>query len=343
MESSGTKFKAAAILAASSPYGKDQTIEKALALMNEAAEQGARLVVFPETFVPYYPWWIWMALNNPRRLELYRKLYDNSLEVPGPEIQRVAEEAARRDIFVTLGLNERDGGTIYNTQAFIDERGRFLGKRRKLMPTGEEKTVWGWGQGNDLVVYDTSLGKLGALICYEHSMALSRFTLYALGEQIHVANWPGANFKSQPRDRSRIIDAAMRHTAFEGQVFVVFSSSMLTADEVEIYHEMDPSTKGSLEPGGGIAGIVDPLGNYVVGPVEHEETVLVGEIDLDLITSAKHMVDAVGHYHRPDIFSLEVDRRPRPALNGPSAGPGDAEFTPRAPRETGLPDDTSER
>lgn len=311
---SGKKFKAAAVLASSSLHGKNATIEKVRSLMAQAAEQGAQLVVFPETFVPYYPWWIWMALNNPNRLELYQQLYDNSIQVPGPEILTVAEEAARLKIHVTLGINERDGGTIYNSQVFIEDTGRIIGKRRKLMPTGEEKTVWGWGHGNDLVVYESRLGRIGALICYEHSMALSRFTLYALGEQIHVANWPGANFKSQPRDRSRIIDAAMRHTAFEGQVFVVFSSSMLTADEVAYYHQLDPSTQNSLEPGGGIAGIIDPLGNYVAGPVEHAETVLVGDIDLDLITSAKHMVDAVGHYNRPDIFSLSVDRRSRAAI-----------------------------
>ena len=255
-----------------------------------------------------------MAVNNPQRLELYRKLYDNSIEVPGPEIDLLAEKAAKLKIHVTLGINEKDGGTLYNSQVVIDDQGRLLGKRRKLMPTGEEKTVWGWGHGNDLVVYETRLGKIGALICYEHSMALSRFTLYAMGEQIHLANWPGANFKSQPRDRSRIIDAAMRHTAFEGQVFVIFSSSMLTQNEVDYYHELDPSTRDSLVPGGGIAGIIDPLGNYIAGPVEHEETVLVGEIDLDIIASAKHMVDAVGHYNRPDVFSLKVDRRPRPAL-----------------------------
>ncbi|MCB2192327.1 MAG: carbon-nitrogen hydrolase family protein [Deltaproteobacteria bacterium] len=308
------KFKAAAVLASSSMDGKAETMNKVLELTRQAAEMGASLIVFPETFVPYYPWWIWMAVNNPQRLELYHELYENSIEVPGPEIHLLAEEAARLKVHVTLGLNEKDGGTIYNSQVLIDDQGRLIGKRRKLMPTGEERTVWGWGHGNDLAVYDTDLGKIGALICYEHSMALSRFALYSMGEQIHVANWPGANFKSQPRDRSRIIDAAMRHTAFEGQVFVVFSSSRLSEEDVAYYHELDPSTKDSLVPGGGIAGIVDPLGNYLAGPVEHEESVLVAEIDLDLIESAKHMVDSVGHYNRPDIFALRVDRRPRPAI-----------------------------
>ncbi len=307
-------FKAATVLAASSHRSKEETIEKVFSMMGRAAEAGAALVVFPEIFVPYYPWWIWMAVNNPQRLELYRQLHDNSIEVPGPDIQRLADETARLGIHVSLGINEKEGGTLYNSQVMIDHKGRLLGKRRKLMPTGEEKTVWGWGHGNDLVVYETRLGKIGALICYEHSMALSRFALYAMGEQIHVANWPGANFKSQPRDRSRIIDAAMRHTAFEGQVFVIFSSSMLSQKEVDYYHELDPSTRNTLRPGGGIAGIVDPLGNYIAGPVEHEESVLVGGIDLDVITSAKHMVDAVGHYHRPDVFSLKVDRRPKPAM-----------------------------
>jgi len=145
-------------------------------------------------------------------------------------------------------------------------------------------------------------------------MPLARFALYALGEEIHIANWPGANFKSQPRDRSRIIDAAMRHTAFEGQVFAVFSSSCMSEEEVEFYLELDPANKGILSPGGGIAGIVDPLGNYVAGPIENEEGMAVGDIDLDLIRDAKHLVDTVGHYARSDVLKLLLNHGDQPPV-----------------------------
>jgi nitrilase len=308
------RFLAAAVLASSSLFDKQKAMRKVKDLTQEAAGKGAKLVVFPETFVPNYPWWLWMGVNNPRKLDLYRRLYEHSLEAPGPELDELARLAEKLSIFISLGINERDGGTLYNSQVFIDDHGRLLGKRRKLMPTGEEKTVWGWGHGDDLKVFDTELGKIGALICYEHSMALARYALYSLGEEIHVANWPGANFKSQPRNRTRVIDAAMRHTAFEGQVFVIFSSSCLTPEEVAFYHDLDPSTKDLLEPGGGISGIVDPLGNYIAGPIEHREDIVIGEIDLGLIVDAKHMVDSVGHYARKDVFTLHIDRRPRPGV-----------------------------
>ena len=318
----GKRFKAAAVLAAPVWMDKEGTLNKMVEMAGEAASQGARLVVFPETYIPYYPWWVWMGINNPKKLELFRYLYENALEVPGPDVERLCQAAARLSIFMVVGINERHGGTLYNSQLFIDDRGRLLGRRRKLMPTGEERTIWGWGYGGDLKVFDTELGKMGGLICYEHSMPLARFALYALGEEIHIANWPGANFKSQPRDRSRIIDAAMRHTAFEGQVFAVFSSSCMSQEEVEFYLELDPANKGILSPGGGIAGIVDPLGNYVAGPIENQEGMAVGEIDLDLIRDAKHMVDAVGHYARSDVLKLLLDHRDQPPVIFKGGFPG---------------------
>ena len=255
-----------------------------------------------------------MGINNPKKLELFRYLFDNAVQIPGPDIEKLCQAAARLSIFMVVGVNERADGTLYNSQVFIDDKGNLLGKRRKLMPTGEEKTVWGWGYGNDLKVFDTKLGKISGLICYEHSMPLARFALYAMGEEIHVANWPGANFKSQPRDRSRIIDAAMRHIAFEGQVFTVFSSSCMSQEEVDFYMELDPANKGILSAGGGIAGIVDPLGNYVAGPIENEEGIVVGEIDLDLIRDAKHLVDSVGHYARSDVLKLLINNSEQPVV-----------------------------
>jgi nitrilase len=300
-------FKAAATIASPVFLDKDATIEKVLQMASTAAGEGAQMIVFPETFIPCYPWWIWMAVNNSKKAELFAKLYRNSIEVPGKEIDKLCSAARKYGIFLVIGVNEIGGGTLYNSQVLIDSRGNLIGKRRKLMPTGEEKTVWGWGDGSDLKVYETPLGKVGALICYEHSMPLSRFVLYAQGEEIHVSCWPGADFKSQPRDRKRVIDAAMRNVGFEGQVFVIFSSSSIGKEEADFYLELDPGNRGILQAGGGIAGIIDPLGNYLAGPAEDKETIIYAELSPDTIVKAKHMVDTVGHYARLDVARVIFD------------------------------------
>jgi aliphatic nitrilase len=307
-------FKAATTIASPVFLNKDETIEKIAQTTEKAAGEGAQLVVFPETYIPAYPWWIWMGINNVKKAELFSKLYKNSIEIPSKDLNRLFGIAKKYAIFLVVGINERDGGTLYNSQILIDAQGNLVGKRRKLMPTGEEKTVWGWGDGSDLRTFETRLGMLGALICYEHSMPLSRFVLYAQGEEIHISCWPGANFRSQPRDRKRIIDAAMRHTAFEGQLFVIFSSSCLSKEELDFYLDLDANNKGILELGGGIAGIVNPLGNYIAGPIEDKETIIYAEISRDLIVSAKHMVDTVGHYARLDVARVLFDPAQRKPL-----------------------------
>ncbi len=301
------KFKAAAVLASPIFLDREATTEKACKIIEEAAQNGAELVALPETFIPSYPWWVWMGINNVKRGELFRRLFDNAVEVPSETTDALCNCCKKNNIMAVVGINELGGTTIYNTQLFISRKGVIMGKHRKLMPSGEEKTVWGWGDGSDLKVYDTEFGKIGGLICYEHSMCLSKYALFAMGEQIHVACWPGANFKSQPRDRNKIQDAAIRDITFEGQVFCISSCSLCSEEEVNIYIELDPSNEGILEPGGGWAGIVDPMGNYVAGPLTNEEGIVYGEIDLAKIIPVKHMVDSIGHYARPDVFTLRLN------------------------------------
>ena len=311
---SKTVFKAAAVLAYPELFDGPKTIQKAADIAADAARQGASLVAFPETFIPQYPWWVWLSLGTPKRTEFYKLLFEHSVEVPGPGLDPILEIAAKLKVHIVTGVSERDGGTIYNSQVFIDDNGRLLGKRRKLMPTGQERTVWGRGYGDGLKVFNTGLGKLGGLICYEHTMPLARYALLAQGEQVHVSNWPGANFSHQPRDRSACIDASMRNMGFDGQVFVVFSSSTIGPEEVALYHEADPATKDVLKVGGGIAGIVNPYGAYIAGPIEHEEGFVIGEIDLNLISEAKMIIDTTGHYGRNDVFTLFVDNEPKPGF-----------------------------
>jgi len=290
-------------------FSKEGTIEKVVSITKEAAANGAKMVVFPETYVPGYPWWIWMGINNNKKLELFKKQYANALEVKSSEMDYIKTTAKKNEIIIALGFVEKDCATLYNSQVLINEDGNICIQRRKLMPTGEERTIWGMGDGTSLQVCDTSIGKIGMLICYEHSMPLSRYTLYSMGEEIHVAMWPGANFRSQPRDRKKIIDVAMRNMTFEGQVYAVYSSSCVGQEELDFYLELDSGNKGILDEGGGISGIVDPISNYIAGPIEDKEQIVYSEVNLDNIVGVKHMIDCVGHYARPDVFQLNVFSR----------------------------------
>jgi aliphatic nitrilase len=316
-------------------FSKEGTIEKVVSMTKEAAANGAKLVVFPETYVPGYPWWIWMGINNNKKLELFKKQFANALEVKSSEMDYIKTTAKKNGIIIALGFVEKDCGTLYNSQVLINEEGNICIQRRKLMPTGEERTIWGMGDGTSLQVCDTSIGKIGMLICYEHSMPLSRYALYSMGEEIHIAMWPGANFRSQPRDRKKIIDVAMRNMTFEGQVYAVYSSSCVGQEELNFYLELDPGNQGILDEGGGISGIVDPISNYIAGPIEDKEQIVYTEINLDNIVGVKHMIDCVGHYARPDVFQLNVfSRKHQPVkfVNYPTETPSEKDVC----REVGM-------
>ena len=306
-----TKFKAAAVIASSGFDGKingEATLQKVFKFIESAAEQDVKLIAFPETFLPIFPWWVFMAVPYSKQNQLYGELYKNSFAVDSPEIKKIAEYCKKYEMVAMVGMNEKVGYTLYNSQLFIDN-GKILGVHRKMVPTGGERVVWARGAGDTVLVFDTTVGKIGGLVCYEHSMPLAKHALYSQGEQIHVSNFPGANFKSQPRDRNRTIDAIIRNLTFEGQVFVLNATTTMNERETKWYHELDPNTQGVLEPGGGIAAIVNPACNYIAGPLEHEEGMVVADIDLDELLAAKFMIDSVGHYARPDVFQLLFNNR----------------------------------
>jgi aliphatic nitrilase len=251
-----------------------------------------------------------MKIDNTKKAELFKKLYHNSVEVPSKTTEVICDAAKRNNIMVVVGVNELGGSTIYNAQLFVSPSGEIIGKHRKLMPTSAERTVWGWGDGSDLKVFDTELGRIGGLICWEHSMLLSKFALFAMGEQVHIACWPGiGGFRASPRDRNSIIDAAIRDITFEGQVFCINSCSCVSKEEVQFYIDLESSNRGVVESGGGLVGIVDPMGNYIAGPITNDERIVYAEIDLEKIILAKHMVDSVGHYSRSDVASLRLNLR----------------------------------
>lgn len=307
--------RAAAVQHAPVFLDRDASVEKAVGLIGEAAAAGAHLVVFGETWLPCYPAWIFQTAEweSPVAKRLHARLLANSVEVPSAATDRLCEAAKRHGVTVVMGINERDtrssGGTVYNSLLYISSAGDILGVHRKLLPTHAERIVWGQGDGSTLHVFDTELGRLGGLICWEHWMPLTRFAMHAQGEQIHVAVWP---------DAPELHHLASRSYAFEGRCFVVNASTYLTIDMIpddfegrEVFGALEDfyGTDGVLLPGG--SGIIGPDAAWIAGPAGNEEMIVYGDLDLDLIGGELQSFDAAGHYNRPDVFSLTVDTRPR--------------------------------
>ncbi|MFQ5477890.1 MAG: carbon-nitrogen hydrolase family protein [Candidatus Binatia bacterium] len=285
---------------------RDATVDKTCAAIAEAAANDAQLVVFPETFIPGYPYWA-MVLDPLSINEFNRRLFDEAVEIPGPATDALCAAAEQAECYAVIGLNERDGGTLYNAQLFVGPDGSLLGKRRKLVPTSFERMVWGRGDGRDLEVFETPIGKLGALICFEHSNALFRYALQAQGEQIHVANWPGG----MPGLNNKI-DAAIRHYAFEAQAFVVNATAVVTTEIISALGE--GGSVDSLRPGGGYSAVVAAGGDYLADPVLEGEGLVYADLDLGQIADRKLIVDSAGHYARPDVVHLVLNRRPHGVL-----------------------------
>ncbi|MFQ5924514.1 MAG: carbon-nitrogen hydrolase family protein, partial [Dehalococcoidia bacterium] len=298
------KYKTAAIQAAPVFLDREATVDKACGLIGEAASQGAALVVFPETWVPGYPVWTnavsrW---NYPPAKRVYGRLYKNAVEIPGPVTERLGKTARKAGVFLAIGVHERGpSGTLYCTIVFIGRDGRLMGKHRKLVPTYHERMVWGQGDGSTLEVFDSEIGRLGGLVCWEHWMPLARYALYAQGEQVHASLWPTAG-------ESFLL--ACRHMAFEGRLFVVVSCSYFTKamlpSDFELMEEME-SFPEVLCRGG--SAIIAPDAKYLAGPVYDCETIIYADIDLGQIVEEKQALDVVGHYARPEVFTLVVNRR----------------------------------
>jgi aliphatic nitrilase len=292
--------KAAAVQMAPAFLDTQATLKKILQYIEEAAGQGLQLLIFPETILPGYPYWAMThdSISNLSRFN--RRLFAESIEVPGPESKELCAAAKKYHCNVVVGVNEKEGGTLYNSQLIINDEGELLGCRRKLVPTSQERMVWGRGDGSDLKVYQTSFGVLGALICYEHSNPLFRYSVQAQGEQVHAANWPGGL-----PFIDHIMDAAIRHYAFESGTFVISATSVLTK---EILDELsDGSGTSKLQPGGGYSAIVSPTGIYLAGPEKEKEGLLIAELDFEEIVGAKLIVDGQGHYTRPDVVQLRLN------------------------------------
>jgi aliphatic nitrilase len=300
-------FRAAAVQLSPVLFDRDGSTEKVLKAIEKCGQEGIRLAVFPETFIPNYPYFAWV--KPPAVIaELHARLYEQAVEVPGPVTEAVGKAAKDSGTVVVLGVNERDGGTLYNTQLIFDVDGALLGKRRKIMPTFHERLIWGWGDGSGLRVFETAVGRIGALICWEHYMPLARYALMTQGEEIHCSHFPGS---FAGNSMSQQIDAAIRHHAMESGAFVINSTGWLTDKQRAEITSSDESLSKYIR-GGICTGIAAPYGLYLAGPLPEGEGMAVAEIDLKAILRQKNVLDTIGHYSRSDILRLKIDRSIRP-------------------------------
>ena len=305
------QYKVAVVQAAPVFLDLNATLEKGIALIEEAAGNGARLIGFPETWLPGYPWWIW--LNSPiDGLRFVRQYHENSLRKDSPQLQQLCEVARENNIFLVMGASERDGGSLYIAQFFIDTQGVLLDVRRKLKPTHVERTVYGDGHGNNLSVYETELGRIGGLCCWEHLQPLSKYAMYAQNEQVHIGAWPTFSlYSGKAYSLGPELNMAVSSVyAAEGQCYFLAPCGVVSADMVELMADT-PAKQELLPPGGGHAMIFGPDGaplcNYLQ---EDAEGLLYADIDLSAISIAKSFADPAGHYSRPDVTRLLLNTAP---------------------------------
>lgn len=283
------------------------TLDKVLNAIAEAAAKGVEVIVFPETFLPYYPYFSF--IDPPYKMgAAHIRLYHEAVSVPGPVTEALAAAARRHAMVIVMGLNERDHGSLYNAQLIFDADGTLKLKRRKITPTYHERMVWGQGDGAGLKVVETAVGRLGALACWEHYNPLARYALMSQHEEIHASQFPGSMVGKVFADQ---IDAAIRHHAAESGCFVVNATGWLTEAQIEAFAP-DPAHRKPLQ-GGCFTAIVSPEGQFVVPPLTSGEGLLIADMDLSLVLKRKRMMDSVGHYARPELLSLIHDDRPATA------------------------------
>jgi aliphatic nitrilase len=296
-----TTIRAAAVQISPVLHSRDGTTEKVCAAIAQAAEKGCGLVVFPETFVPYYPYFSFVLPPVAMGGE-HMKLYEQAVVVPGPVTQAVSAAAREHAIVVVLGANERDHGSLYNTQLVFDADGSLALKRRKITPTYHERMVWGQGDGSGLKVVETAAGRIGALACWEHYNPLARYALMAQHEQIHVSQFPGSMVGPIFADQ---IEVTIRHHALESGCFVVNSTGWLTDEQIEQIAPT-PALQKALR-GGCCSAIISPEGAHLAPPLREGEGMVIADLDMTLITKRKRMMDSVGHYARPELLSLHLN------------------------------------
>lgn len=305
-------FKAAAVQTAPVFLDTDATVDKAVRLIGEAASNGAKLVAFPEVFVSAYPYWSWIG-NPVEGSPWFEKLARSAIEIPGPEVRKIASAAARHKINVVVGVNERSRhgvGTIYNTLLTISDEGRLLGRHRKLVPTWAEKMTWTPGDASALRVHDTSVGPLGSLACGENTNTLARFSLLSQGELVHVASYISLPVAPPDYDMAEAIKVRAAAHSFEGKLFTIVSCSTISEEIISAMEKDFPKARELLmRKNSAFSGVLGPDGRVIGQPLIDAEGIVYADIDLSRCIQPRQMHDITGHYNRFDVFDLRVNRR----------------------------------
>jgi nitrilase len=301
-------FKVAAVQASPVFLNRNATIKKACNLIKKAGENRAKIIVFPEAFIPCYPDWIWVVPPGKGKMhgELYAELLENAITIPDKNTDLLCKAAKQAKAYVVIGINERNAeasnATMYNTILYIDANGNILGKHRKLVPTGGERLVWAQGDGSTLSTFDTPFGKLGGLICWENYMPLARYAMYAWGTQIYVApTW----------DSGDSWLSTLKHIAKEGGIFVIGCCIAMQKENIPDKYEFKKlyaPDKEWINKGDSV--IIDPNGKILSGPLNSKEGILFAEIDTTSMWAPKWILDTAGHYSRPDVFQLTINTAP---------------------------------
>jgi nitrilase len=306
----GRFVKVTVVQAGAVPFDTNPGVDKAMRLIGEAASRGAKVIVFPEAFIPGYPkglnFGLVVGARDPAGREEFRLYFDAAIEVPGTHTARLGEAAAAHNAYVVIGVIEREGGTLYCTVLFFGPDGALLGKHRKLMPTAMERMIWGFGDGSTLTAIDTPYGRIGSVICWENYMPLLRMAMYAKNVVLYCA--PTAD------DRDTWI-ASMRHVALEGRCFVLTACQFLRRNNLpgSVRVSLGEVPDAVLMRGG--SAIVGPLGQILAGPHYDGETILHAQLDLDEIGRSRFDFDVTGHYARPDVFQLTVNEQEMKPVN----------------------------